>query len=941
MQSIQYVGEHLWVQAIGHLFILVSFFSAIFIVVGSIFHHRQNQEQNSWAKWVKAFFYVHSASIIGTIGLIIFIMSQRWYEYHYVWEHVSDDLPMKYILSAFWEGQEGSFLLWMFWNLVLGFMILRRSDVFVISNIGILFSVQLILVSMILGIYVGDTRLGSNPFLLLRQTMDIPLFNNAEYISLIKGNGMNPLLQNYWMLIHPPTLFLGFASVVIPICYAMSGFFQRKYTEWLKPALPWSLFSASILGLGILMGGAWAYEALSFGGYWAWDPVENMSLVPWLILVAGIHAHLIAQHTGYSVRAAYLFYMLSFGMVIYSTYLTRSGVLGDTSVHAFTGLGLGWQLLFFIAATVVGPLILYFRRSSLIPNFEKEEGINSREFWMFIGALSLLFSSGLISFTTSIPVYNKLLDFFGELVGNNLSSWHRSAPVDVVAHHNRFQIWLAVLIGLLTGFSVFLRYHGQKNLVLQKSFWKDIAIVTGFALLFSSISFYALDRQNIPLAVFIFAAWFGFVGSVVYFIKLMKSQPKSLSSLLAHSGFGILLLGIVFTGVNRKNLVPDEFFQEDFLFADDPEAAGKHFLLIKNQPKLVRQFLVEYKKDTLQSRFRNYTIQFSTIDTLGEKIKSFETHPQIQYDNKLTKVAASNPSIKRYIHKDIFTLIAQIPAVHTDAESAKKAEDSLDYVDHNLEIGDTVFGNKYYFILDRIGSDFAPKDFDLQKGDLAFELEMRMKSLEDTATLILKPGIIFRGNTMFRFPAQLENKGVRIQVGENIFEAAFPENIKVEFKSFQLKEGQSIQLEEGKKITLSGFDKNPNSAYLEGKKENDIVIGAKLKIEWNNTIKEIMPIYVIRDQNIIPLPDRITDPWMSFYFTKIDPETGDMTFKYYENKKIGSVPIQIAENAPRTDYLVMEAIVFPGINLVWLGSLLMVFGLAYGAWIRRKGKAQQ
>lgn len=107
------------------------------------------------------------------------------------------------------------------------------------------------------------------------------------------------------------------------------------------------------MGLGILMGGAWAYEALSFGGYWAWDPVENMSLVPWLVLVGGIHTHLIALNTRYSIKATLIFYFLSFGLVIYSTYLTRSGVLGDTSVHAFTGLGLGWQLVFIFISIVL------------------------------------------------------------------------------------------------------------------------------------------------------------------------------------------------------------------------------------------------------------------------------------------------------------------------------------------------------------------------------------------------------------------------------------------------------------------------------------------------------------------------------------------------------------------------------------------------------------
>jgi len=108
---------------------------------------------------------------------------------------------------------------------------------------------------MILGvyIYIGDTemKIGSNPLLLLRDTMEIPLFNNKEYVSLLKGTGMNPLLQNYWMTIHPPTLFLGFASTIVPFCYAVAGLWLGKHKEWLKPVMTWALFSGAILGTGI------------------------------------------------------------------------------------------------------------------------------------------------------------------------------------------------------------------------------------------------------------------------------------------------------------------------------------------------------------------------------------------------------------------------------------------------------------------------------------------------------------------------------------------------------------------------------------------------------------------------------------------------------------------------------------------------------------------
>jgi cytochrome c-type biogenesis protein CcmF len=115
--------------------------------------------------------------------------------------------------------------------------------------------------------------MGSNPFVLLRNEMDAPIFSQPNYLSFIKdGNDLNPLLQNYWMVIHPPVLFLGFASTIVPFAFAIAGLWTKKFGDWTKPALPWALFSAAVLGTGVMMGGRWAYESLNFGGYWAWDP---------------------------------------------------------------------------------------------------------------------------------------------------------------------------------------------------------------------------------------------------------------------------------------------------------------------------------------------------------------------------------------------------------------------------------------------------------------------------------------------------------------------------------------------------------------------------------------------------------------------------------------------------------------------------------------------
>lgn len=215
MEPIQYVGEHLLPGQIGHLGIIAAFVSALLASVGYFLAESRKplSESEGWLKIGRGAFAVHGLSLFTVIGVIFYLMIRQYFEYQYVWAHVSEELPLKYIFSAFWEGQEGSFLLWMFWHVVLGLVLMFKAKTWEAPTLAVLSLIQAVIVSMILGIYLGfgehAVKIGSNPLLLLRQTMDAPIFSNAEYLKLVKGNGLNPLLQNYWMTIHPPTLFLG------------------------------------------------------------------------------------------------------------------------------------------------------------------------------------------------------------------------------------------------------------------------------------------------------------------------------------------------------------------------------------------------------------------------------------------------------------------------------------------------------------------------------------------------------------------------------------------------------------------------------------------------------------------------------------------------------------------------------------------------------------
>ncbi len=354
-----YTGEHLLPGQLGHLLIVLSLVASL-IATFAYFKTtvaKQGADASYWKKLGRSAFIIEAISVASVIAILYYINANHLFEYKYAWQHSSRSLEPKYLLASIWEGQEGSFLLWSIGHCILGLVLIRTSRQWEAPVMTVVSFAQFLLATMVAGIYFFGEKLGSNPFILLRDSgvldnapalhinFDVNQPLREDYLSSIKdGNDLNPLLQNYWMVIHPPVLFLGFGSTLIPFAYIIAGLWTKRFGDVLRPALPWALFSLAALGVGIMMGAAWAYESLTFGGYWAWDPVENASLVPWLILVAGVHTLLIYKHSGHSLRSTYLFLFLTFIFILYSTFLTRSGILGEASVHAFTDLGMNGQL---------------------------------------------------------------------------------------------------------------------------------------------------------------------------------------------------------------------------------------------------------------------------------------------------------------------------------------------------------------------------------------------------------------------------------------------------------------------------------------------------------------------------------------------------------------------------------------------------------------------
>ncbi|MFN3316520.1 MAG: cytochrome c biogenesis protein CcsA, partial [Raineya sp.] len=251
---------NIWIGNIGHLLVLIAFASAILSAIGYFISQQKNRldqekEQQSWLRFGRINFWVHSFAITGVVAVLFAIVYNQYYEYFYAYDHSSNDLQVQYMIACFWEGQEGSFLIWIFWNVLTGLILIWKAKSWENSVMSIFALLQIILTSMLLGVVFFDSfKVGSSPFVLTKDVLDLPVYNpafretyNPNFIPK-DGSGLSPLLQNYWMVIHPPTIFLGFALSFVPFAFAMAGLATGRVKSWLKPAMPWTIVSAIILG---------------------------------------------------------------------------------------------------------------------------------------------------------------------------------------------------------------------------------------------------------------------------------------------------------------------------------------------------------------------------------------------------------------------------------------------------------------------------------------------------------------------------------------------------------------------------------------------------------------------------------------------------------------------------------------------------------------------
>lgn len=762
--EINYVGEHLWAGKTGNFFVVLSFVAALLSSLSYFIYSLNEKENFSWKSLARKSFFLHAFAVFGIIGTLFYMLLNHMFEFHYVWQHSNTEMPMRYILSCFWEGQEGSFLLWTFWHVVLGSILIYTSKNWEGPVMAVVALVQIFLASMLLGVYVFGYKIGSNPFLLLRELPDyanLPFIQNPNYLAKLDGRGLNPLLQNYWMTIHPPTLFLGFASTLIPFAYAIAGLWKKDYNSWMKPALPWTFFGVMILGTGILMGGAWAYEALSFGGFWAWDPVENASLVPWLTFVGAAHVMIIHKNKGQSLIVTFVLTIITFILILYSTFLTRSGILGDSSVHAFTDLGMSGQLLLYLFSFIILAIVLLAINWKHFPKSETEESIWSREFWMFVGAMVLAVSSFQIIFTTSIPVINKVL-------GTELAP-----PVDPKAHYNSFQVWVAVVVALLMAIGQYFKYRktDMSQFVKNISVSFVTALVATIALAFMAEMF---SVREIPYLLLLFATVFAIAANAGYFISVLKGNVKLSGASVAHIGFGMILLGALIS-TSKSQVISRNTSGIDIEKLGDDFENSENIMLVKKDTLMMGGYFVTYSGKKKEGVNIYYEVDYFSKDENGNYVNDFTLYPRVQLNPRMGNVA--EPATKHYLGKDIYT---HVTYAELDEEKEKKPDEFKKARTVTIAPGDSIIGTNSIIVFEGLDKDVDKTEYNLKENDIAVAAQLRVVDVRNNE-FTARPVYSIQSVYAIPYPAEIKELGLKFVINKLI-----PETGKIELELYEL-----------------------------------------------------------------------------------------------------------------------------------------------------------
>jgi len=550
------------------------------------------RDPERWRSFARQSYALMTTAVVIASGLLMYLLVTHDYRLHYVWAYSDNLLPLHYLISTFWGGQEGSFLLWIFWGVLLGLPLMRFARAY--ESRAMIFY-NLTLMSLIM--------------LLLRQ--DPFRFHEGLTASMtpMDGQGLNPLLQNPWMVIHPPIMFIGYASLAIPFTFALAALWMKRYDEWTKVSLPWVLLSLVTLGTAIMLGGYWAYETLGWGGYWGWDPVENASLVPWLFTAALTHGMLLQRGRKRFRRLNLVLAVAAYLLVVYATFLTRSGVLSDFSVHSFVDLGITSWLVFnmvFFLAVSIGLLALRWRE---IPTEVGDEPFLSRTIFFVVGILLFILIGLVVLVGTSAPIITRL--------------WGEPAQVGP-EYYNAMGFWIAIVFALFLAGTPFLAWSRAR----QNAGRVLVGVLVTTAISLAAAALFGLHGWRSFVYIGVVVVNIAANGWAV--IDYVRRQGWRLAGgPLAHVGIGLMMLAFLTTGwFDRQSKVT----------------------LRQDQPVEVLGYTMTFlgvDKPTPSAR------DAMVVEVMDERGTNFVLKPRMWVNQKSNQLVA-NPDIKSFLTSDLY-----------------------------------------------------------------------------------------------------------------------------------------------------------------------------------------------------------------------------------------------------------------------------------------------
>lgn len=476
--------------------------AALLFAAALVFGFGWARGRKDWERPFRLAYHGMTACLVVATVLLFRAIFAHDFRYDYVIGYSSRDLPPMYLIASFWGGQEGTYLLWALFGALFGYLVLRGSWQRPAVMTGWTATVGVLVLFML--------HPNADPFRLAAQVPP-------------DGRGLNPLLQDPWMAFHPPVVFLGYAAMCVPGVLAWVAAFRRDEDHWANPALRWTLAGFFVLGTGIILGGVWAYKVLGWGGFWGWDPVENASLIPWITGTALLHGLLVQRSTGALRLSNLLLAMATYVLVLYSTFLTRSGVLADFSVHSFPkGTIYTWLLASLILSLVISAAALRRRR------VREGTPMDMRVGWPLILSIAIVLfvvSALLVLIGTSWPI---------------LSSTFGKPSTPTAPFYNRVSLPIYVLLLAVLGLGPFLAWAP-----LPARIWIRRVLPSAGVAILGTVGAVLIGGRGAGVLALWFMALFALTSNLIRLVEVGRRRPFFAGAAISHVGFALMFLGIV------------------------------------------------------------------------------------------------------------------------------------------------------------------------------------------------------------------------------------------------------------------------------------------------------------------------------------------------------------------------------------------------------------